>query len=484
MSLFDPMSKLIQRIIWLTVLIILSGCAAMSPMEEVDYTPSKAWMPTAKEKDYPGGTPDESNYIANTPIPDTLPKDTMNLSRLLDLALSHNPETRASWASARAAAANYGKSEAPYLPSIKFDGYMNRQREIRMGGAYFIWDQRYQGMGELSYLLFDFGGRRATMKEAKQLLLAANWEHNQTIQNIMYKVSVAYHMLIGQLANLTAAQSNFTEADTNYQSAFRRKQMGVATITDVKLAYARRAQRHLDVINAKGMVAIAKGNLATAMGYNAETALHVEIPEKRNTPHVNNTKIKDLIQKALKIRPEIAASFAKLRASQSAIKEAQSALYPTFHLNAGFGGVNVSGSAAFFPGQFANSGTLYYGALTMKYNVFEGFSLRNKVLEKQAMAEKIRAELERNEQKVAEEVWQSYQNVVTAKERIKASQALLTSASISYKAALLSYRRGVTQIVELLQAQSALAEARTESVNAKTLWYISIAELSHALGDI
>ena len=46
------------------------------------------------------------------------PGQTYDLPTLIDVALRNNPDTRASWEAARAAAARYGRSLAPFYPVI------------------------------------------------------------------------------------------------------------------------------------------------------------------------------------------------------------------------------------------------------------------------------------------------------------------------------------------------------------------------------
>lgn len=122
--------------------------------------------------------------------------------------------------------------------------------------------------------------------------------------------------------------------------------------------------------------------------------------------------------------------------------------------------------------------------LVLTYPLFEGFALSNAVRRKQAVADMVRADAERQEQRVIEQVWNSYQNLATAGQRVEASNELLSSAELLYESMLISYRAGVAQIVELLQAQSTLADARSENANARTFWYISLVQLAHDMGVI
>ena len=122
--------------------------------------------------------------------------------------------------------------------------------------------------------------------------------------------------------------------------------------------------------------------------------------------------------------------------------------------------------------------------MVLKFSLFEGFSINNAIRRKQALADKARANAESQEQLVIEQVWNGYQNLATSGQRVEASSELLSSAELSYESLLISYREGVAQIVELLQAQSTLADARSENANARTFWYVSLVQLAHDMGVI
>ncbi|PON14107.1 hypothetical protein C2W62_30805 [Candidatus Entotheonella serta] len=81
-----------------------------------------------------------------------------------------------------------------------------------------------------------------------------------------------------------------------------------------------------------------------------------------------------------------------------------------------------------------------------------------------------------------EDVWEAHHHFRTASQQIKASQALLASSAESYKAALERYQVGAGDIVELLNAQDDLANARALHVQARADLHNAYAELIHAIG--
>jgi outer membrane protein len=85
---------------------------------------------------------------------------------------------------------------------------------------------------------------------------------------------------------------------------------------------------------------------------------------------------------------------------------------------------------------------------------------------------------------VALDVWEAYQNLTTATQTIRTSADLLASAEQSERVALGRYKAGVGNILDVLNAQSALANARLQRIQAVLDWYVSRAALARAIGTL
>jgi len=80
------------------------------------------------------------------------------------------------------------------------------------------------------------------------------------------------------------------------------------------------------------------------------------------------------------------------------------------------------------------------------------------------------------------EIFVAHSDFLTAGERVRTVEELLTSATRSEEVARGRYREGVGDILDLLAAQRSLAEARAQHVNARLGWFISLAQLARDAG--
>ncbi len=463
--------------------ILLCGCRKplpeLGPNRYASSSPGKYYKSDTKPKTTPPLPLEKNTTLDTENLKPTAKK--LTLSDLVDVALRINPSTQSSWEQARAAAADWASSRGDYYPTISGDA-----TGMGMGGN--SSSGYYGSVGlSLSYLLLDFGGRAATAESARQALMAANWNHNQRIQDILRNVPQAYHTYFGNRAQVRASESDLEEALTSLKSTEQRKNAGVSTIADVLQARARVDQVRLDLVSNRGAVKISRGELATAVGWPANADFDVaEGPEALPLNAIaENTQT--LINLALRDRPDLAASRAAVQQNRAELRKAESDLRPKLVAtgNMGWSGIDgsISGSDYFENGgDISGSGVSYHGGLSLQIPLFEGFSLRNNVRAAKARLKAGRADLRQKEESVISDVWSAFYNMQTAAQQVDSSETLLTSSKESFRVSLARYRAGVTDIVELLNAQSTLTSARAQRVQAQTDLFISYAELMHAIG--
>jgi len=407
-------------------------------------------------------------------------RDTLSLAQLVDVALQINPNTQAAWERARAAAAAWGAARGSYYPTVGADigGTGGKLSQASNLGPF---KGVYGDVGlSLSYLLLDFGGREAAAESARQALIASNWNHNQSIQDLLRDVPQAYYRYLGNKARVRASEVSLKEALTSLRSTEQRKKAGVSTIADVLQARSKADQVRLDLVSNRGAVQVSRGQLATAVGWPANTPFDVaeasgDIPLDRME---QNTQ--DLIELAVRDRPDLAAARAAVRQGEAELQKSESALWPKLVATGNAGWTAVDGKVREV--DFEGNETYYYGGFALRIPLFEGFSLRNRVRQATASLEAARAALRAKEESVIADVWAAYYNVHTAVQQVETSETLLVSSKESYHVSLARYRAGAADIVELLNAQSQLAAARAQRVEARTRLFTSYAELVHAIG--
>jgi outer membrane protein TolC len=432
--------------------------------------PNTAWAPPADVDTNAGRASARPETDGLKPV---LHEGPISLANIVDVALSNNPTTRIAWLEARAAEAALGSERASYFPQIDVLGGATRSRSAAPGAAAVT---TINPSLALTYLLFDFGGHDAQVEQARQTLIAADFAHNAAIQDVVLRVQQAYYTLLDAKALLAAQESTLNERQANLDAAEARHHAGVATIADVLQARTAFSQARLVAETIGGNLRTIEGRLATTMGLPATTqfeigALPLDIPAQQVSDDVGR-----LIADAVRGRPELGAARAFAARARARVKEVQAQGRPTLNAVASVGQTFLNG--------FDTRTTPYSAGIALRFPLFTGwrntYDLRRAETEVQIANEDLRG----LEQQVGLEVWTSYFALQTATQRLATSRDLLASAQESANVAAERYRAGVGNIIDLLTAEAALENARALEVQARTDWFVTVAQLAHDTGNL
>ena len=407
------------------------------------------------------------------PIPDL---QSLTLARVVDLALQNNPATRQSWASALAAADDYGAARGELFPTLTAG--VSGSRALTLGTAARPSEERtlYGPSATLSYLVLDFGGRSGRIDFAKRAALATSLTHNVTVQNTILATESAVYGYLGAHALRDAQQAAVKEAEANLRSAQERHEVGLATIADELQAKTALAQAQLDLEEIEGGLAVARSVVSVAMGLPATTEFDIPALAPIDSAAMVALTVDSLIAVAEQSRPDLAAAREQALAAGAAARVARSANRPALALSTttGYMGSSLAGS----------SGGNYTINLGLQMPVFTGFAneYRARAADADVLAAQARADIVR--QQVTLQVVTAHTALQTATRRVNTAQALLEAAQQSEEVAAGRYREGVGTIVDLLIAQSALASARAQSIQTQWQWRQALAQLSHDVGTL
>jgi len=184
------------------------------------------------------------------------------LAELVDLAESHNPDTRVAWENAKARAEFLGIAKSALFPTISAVALARtvRQNDLYAGGFYRDTTGAFQPTLNLSYLIFDFGGRSGAINAAKAEMFAADFAFNDVHRNIIFQTVASYYRLLNALGQQEAANATLLNAQTVEKDTQSRLDHGLATLPDLLEAQAATAQADYDLQAAIGAVEIARAD--------------------------------------------------------------------------------------------------------------------------------------------------------------------------------------------------------------------------------
>ncbi len=398
----------------------------------------------------------------------------LTLAQIVDIGLRNNPATRLAWANARTAASAYGAERGALLPTIDGEVIGTRIKTAATQGRTSVEQSVLSPGVTLNYLLFDFGERGGRIAAARGQLLAASFTHNAVIQDAVLQIQVGYFQYLANRALLDAQRTTLEEAGINLTAAEERRRVGLATVADVLQARTASSQAQLDLQRIEGDLQTARGALALALGLPANIAYDVDSTAADVPVASVADSVDAIIATALEGRPDLAAIRAEAEAARAGVGEARGALLPSLSLSA-----NAERTYATTIPDGVNS---YNLSLGLRIPLFNGFARQYDLRAAESAAEAAGARAEALRQQVVFQVFSAYHALQTATRRVRTADDLLASATQSNEVALGRYKAGVGTVLDLLAAQSALADARAQRVDARFAWNVSLAQLAHDAG--
>ena len=448
----------------------VGGHAATAP------SPRDAW-PVAPRAGAPFDSADARRARRGASMPGevTARLRALSLADVIDVALGNNPQTRISWAQSRAAAAVYASSRGRWLPTLQADASGGPARAISSNPARVPADRTtVTTTVSLQYLLFDFGARGGAVGAAHEALFAADLTHNGTVQAVVLQAEGAYFNYQASRGLFAASLQSVKTAQTNLAAAERRHDVGLATIADVLQARTALAQSQLASQNAEGTMQGARAQLALALGVAANTRFDV-VSDTGATPlAVLAENVDSLIARAVASRPDVMAARATARQGAQQVRVAQSALLPSLTMGATRGQAMSNATSL--------EGTTFALTFGLSMPLFTGLARESDLAAARENAAVAAARAEQSRLNAAAQVWTSYWALQTSTQRVATSGELLASATQSEEVARGRYAEGVGSILDLLTAQSALADARAQAIQSRWTWYFALAQLSRDAG--
>ncbi len=402
---------------------------------------------------------------------------TLALGDAVDVALCNNAQLKEAWAEIKIQSGALGETRATFLPTLT--GTFSPLNSTTQYPAYP--SANTSAWGHATYLglnwrLFDFGARLDNLESSNQLLVAALAGNDATMQKVLVSVIGGYFDAMTSLAAMQARTDATRLAEETLAATHRREARGVASIDDTLQAQTALAKARLAEQRAVGDYRKSIAVLVYAMGLNQDIEIH--LPENVDAPQPQTIgDLKNWLAEAEKSHPAILAAEAKLKAAQAKIASVRAEGLPTVDFTYNFYQNGYPNQGL----QTTASNTTTFG-LVLTIPFFDGFAHTYKVRGAQAQAEQSAAQLQDTEQQILSEVVKAHADAMSSLNNLTASEDLLEAAQASVASSRKRYDRGAADILELLSAQAALADARQERIRCLAEWQAARLKLLASAG--
>jgi len=319
--------------------------------------------------------------------------------------------------------------------------------------------------------LFDYrsiSNLRASRESDKAAQLAVGNARDLVVQ----AVGNAYLQIIADAARITSTQAQIDADNAVYTNAVRRHDAGTAIGIDVLRSQVELKQRQQQLVAVTNQFEKDKLSLGRLIGLPNGQEFTVTDPSP-SVP-LEAVSLKDALDKAYAHRPDFQAAKARVLAAQFSVRAAKSERYPTLTASGFFGdeGLRLT----------SNSHGVFNATGAINFNVFDGGRIKADILENNAELTNRRNELENLRGQIDFDVRAALLDLKAAADQVDVAQSNAQLAAESLKQSRDRFTAGVTNSVEIVQAQQAVAVADENLIGAQFQYNVAKVSLARAVG--
>ena len=406
-----------------------------------------------------------------------------SLNALEQRALLNNPNLNASAQRLIQAQAQLGNLSAAQFPNVSLGSSVSNSHTSRNTSQSIAFGRRTiegnnNSLGASKSYEIDLWGRVKHIVEAADAQAAVAQDDYAGVRLLLSaQVASTYWQLRGmdaEMAILTRALATRLEAEQLFEA---RLNGGLSNELDVSRARSERANAQADLHEIQRQRNLLEHSLATLVGASPSAVLISATEQQTSLPEAPVIPV-GLPASLLAQRPDLAASVASLRAANAQIAVAEGAFYPALSLTGNFGYASQALS------ELAQSGSRQFsiGPLALSLPIFDGGRNKSNLKQAKARYEEALANHEGKLLNALREVEDALSDVQQRQRQAEAQRQAQQAAARAYVVAQARYERGISNYLDVIDAQRSSLIADRSAVQIKTQSLLASVAVARALG--
>jgi outer membrane protein TolC len=427
------------------------------------------------------GTQGVSPYGGSVPakaVPGVLP---ISLQDAIERGLKQNLGVLLSNADVRSARGQRWQQLSALLPQVTASPFVadSKTNLTELGLTNFGGIKLPSAVGPFSYFdaraavsqkLFDWKSIEAT-RAAAESVKSAEYTFKDARDLVVLAVGYTYLQGIADLARIETAQAQVDTAQALFDQANDQVNAGTSPEIDGLRAKVELQTRQQQLIQAKNNYAIQKLTIARVIGL--APGQEFEFTDKSPYQPFDGITVEDALNRAFGARSDYQAAAADVKAAQFSRKAAVAEYFPSLSFDADLG------KGATHP---STATTVFDVKGTLSIPIFLGGRVHGDVLVADARLEQSRERLDNLRAQIDSDVRAALLNLESSAEQVKVAKSNIDLAEQTLEQSRDRFKAGVTDTVEVVQSQEAVASAHEQYISSLYSFNFAKISLARAMG--
>lgn len=314
---------------------------------------------------------------------------------------------------------------------------------------------------------------------AKLNAAASNMDYSQAEQDLFLNIKNAYWSLFKVLQMQNVIEDEIHTVKAHLEDVQNFYKQGLATKNDVLKIQVQLSQAELQKIDANNNVKLAMLSLNNVLGLPLDTKITLADSVSMNDLTTENKSVDELVNEAMKNRPELKAMNLRIDASSMQITAAKGDWFPQLFVAGEYD--YSKPNQRLVPTQDKFYGT-WNVSVGVTYDLWNWGATVDRTEQAEANYEQAKDNSKLLKDAVTLDVNQSYLNLEKSHQKVTVSKENVKQAEENYRITDERFKQGLTLNSELLDAEVALTQAKTDYVQSLVDYELSVAKMDRALG--
>jgi TolC family type I secretion outer membrane protein len=395
----------------------------------------------------------------------------LSLDESIALALKNNPSVKIAEADKAKAEWTVKAAEAGNGPTFSYAHTDTRLQSVPSLLQPNPYVTKYDNNASLKLYLYTGGKVESAINQAKIGFTVADLDVTRARQQLRLDATTAYFGVLQARNLVKISQDSVDSLAAHLKNVQAQYDVGTVAKSDVLRSEVELANAQQSLIKAQNSYDLAMASLNNVLGLPLDSQVSI----KEELAYAKYPlPLESAIKYAMGNRPEVAQTAAAIQSAREGVKYAKSGHLPAVALT-GYEDWNDRD----FPGAKNNNWGV---SLTTQLNVFDAGLTDAQVKQAESGVGKAEEQARQTRDAVSLDVRQQYLSMQEAEKRIQTSKVAVDKAEEDFKIAQVRYNAGVGTNLDVIDAQVALNQAKTNYVQALYDFNTSKAKLEKAMG--
>ncbi len=404
----------------------------------------------------------------------------LTLKESLEIALQNNREIHQAKEKIGEARAKKKEAFTYFLPTLGTSSsftQLDEESTLSISGfpSITMTDQQLYDLNlNLTQSLFTGGKLTALYRQAKEAVSAAKANYKKVEIDLIFKVEKAYYNILKAEKICAVGKEAVEQIKAHLKVVENFYKVGMVPKVDLLKAEVQLADIKQKLVEAENGLELAKTSFNNLL--NRDLSIPVELVDITEYQSRGGFKLKDSIEKAFSLRPELSAQKINLKIVKESLRIAKSEYLPTISLITNYD--HEKGSEIPID-KWQNS---WNAAIMVELDIWNWGRTKEKVKQAKSIISQNQDSLFLLEKGIELEVRNAYLNLQSAEKRILVTEKAVEQSKESFRMTELRFKEGMATSTDVLDATTLRSQAETNYYQALYACYLAEEALKRAIG--